>query len=473
MAMYSISPANKLPKEKLSMINNILARVLNEVKPTEKERKIMTAYANDIISRLKAITPREVEIISAGSVARGTQMRGTSDIDIFLLFPRTSKEEDMERKGLELAKRVVAKHKNESYIIKYAEHPYVKLVLNDVGVTADIVPAFKINHSRERITAVDRTQLHNIFINTNMTPKQKDDVILLKAFFKAHNIYGAGAKFEGFSGYLCELLICTFGSFTDTIVNLSRLKQPIALFPKDRTIVHDTDNVRSIAKKFNKGFIVIDPTDDERNVAAVVSEEALARATVVSRLFLDRPTIKMFYGPKFSDIYSERKVMRLRKELGLDVYLLSIKVPEIAEDILWQQARRFEGRIDNTLKENGFAPIISFEEVQGKELIIAFLVPNVSISHSVIDGPSAYMGNAVGEFISVHSESLGIVFNGEKLVSLEEARFKKPREVIEHAISTTDLPSYIKKDNMRLYVNKMPEGLAKMFYAAFVRKTSI
>jgi tRNA nucleotidyltransferase (CCA-adding enzyme) len=125
-------------------IESIFATVLNDVKPTEKEMRQVTAYTNEIMTRLKKIAPKDVEIISAGSVSRGTQIRGTSDIDIFLLFPRNIKEEIMERKGVEFAKKIVAKHKNESFMIKYSEHPYVKLILGDLGVNADIVPAFKI-----------------------------------------------------------------------------------------------------------------------------------------------------------------------------------------------------------------------------------------------------------------------------------------------------------------------------------------
>ena len=54
--------------------------------------------------------------------------------------------------------------------MKYAEHPYTKVVLGDRGINADIVPAYKIKDASERGTAVDRTQLHNEFVNSTLIP---------------------------------------------------------------------------------------------------------------------------------------------------------------------------------------------------------------------------------------------------------------------------------------------------------------
>ena len=183
---------------------------------------------NLIMERLKLVTPKNVEILLAGSVARGTQVRGNFDIDIFLLFPRSMDEKAMEKKGLEIAKKVI-KNKDESYSIKYAEHPYTKLVFGNLGVDVEIVPAYKITDMKDKGTSVDRTPLHNEFIASKLSERQRDDVRVLKTFLNSHGVYGAEARIEGFSGYLCELLICHFGSFINFVCAAASMKLPMAI----------------------------------------------------------------------------------------------------------------------------------------------------------------------------------------------------------------------------------------------------
>ena len=79
-------------------------------------------HSNQIMGRLRNSAPKDIDIIMAGSVSRGTQIRGNSDIDIFLLFPKTSNAEKMEQKGMDVARGIVDKKRGESFKIKYAEY---------------------------------------------------------------------------------------------------------------------------------------------------------------------------------------------------------------------------------------------------------------------------------------------------------------------------------------------------------------
>ncbi len=466
------SEVSRITRKKLEFV---LKTVLKDVKPTEEEMESTTHYVNDLVQRLKKAIPKNVEIVSVGSVARGTQIRGTSDIDIFLLFPKHFTKEQAAEKGMEVAKSIVAKRKNERFEIKYAQHPYVRLILGDMGLTADIVPAFKINNALERITAVDRTPLHNKFVNEHIDKEQKDNVRLLKAFLNAHGIHGADVETEGFSGYLCELLIYQYESFIDLITKIADLQLPLVILPSKKVILNPKSaEAKVLVKKFDKDFVVVDPTDDNRNVAAAVSKESLARFVVASRLLLRSPTLDFFYGPKYSDVYTERKLMRLRKELGLDIYLLHFKVKNVAEDIIWQQLRRFKARLNHELLENGFDTAVSFENVSKDNGIIAFFMKTYMISHYVAKGPSIYMREASSRFTDAHTKSLGIMFDGDRLVSLEESTHKTPKDVILHAMKSRDgFPSSLRREDARLFVNDMPEQIAKLLYAAFVKKTSI
>ena len=291
MARSKKSGIEKAKTKGSASIEAITERVLKDVKPSPEEIRITTDLANGLMARIKQAAPKDVEIILAGSVARGTQVRGNSDIDIFLLFPKGMEERKMERLGIEIAKKIVNKKKNERFEIKYAEHPYLKLIMGDEGIKADIVPAFKIDDSKDMGSAVDRTQLHNNFVNSNLSMHQRDQVRVLKSFLRFHNVYGAEAKTEGFSGYLCELLIHQYGSFQKLATAFSDLKLPLCLNPIDRNEIPNPD----IFKKFNSNFIVLDPTDSGRNVAAGLSKTSLMRFVLACRILLSNPTLKYFH----------------------------------------------------------------------------------------------------------------------------------------------------------------------------------
>jgi tRNA nucleotidyltransferase (CCA-adding enzyme) len=457
-------------------LEGIVRRVLDDVKPTEDEMRRITAYSNELMGRLKSAAPKDVEIAFVGSAARGTQIKGSYDMDIFLLFPKGLKEREMENKGLAIAKSIVNRGRGETFIIKYAEHPYLKLIVDSgTGLTADIVPAFKIENAREIGTSVDRTQLHNKFISARLTESEKDNVRVLKAFLKAHNIYGANAKYEGFSGYACELMVYQFGSFINVLQEFSKLNLPLALDPLNReTYRPHHERTGILAKKFKSRFVLIDPTDENRNVTAATSIESIARLCITSRLMLKKPSIGFFYGPRHSDTYSSNRISKLRKELGIDLYLVRFAVPNISEDIIWQQLRRFSKRLSDMLEDNGFSTALSVDSVSKEGAMAAFFISRMKKHYDIIEGPSSFMHVASDRFLDSHGNAIGTFFKDDRLVFIEESRFSDPEEVLRHAIKNEkSLPSYLDRKKVKIYANEIPEELAKPLYDSFIRKTSI
>ncbi len=460
-----------LQAKKLREARSTLREVLKELKPTAREIKEATVYANQLMGRLKKASPEYVEIILAGSVARGTQVRGSHDIDIFLLFPKEMGEEEMENKGLEIGKSIVKNHRNESYVIKYAEHPYVKLLLDDINMTADIVPAFKISSAEEMGSAVDRTQLHNLFVNSKLSKKQRDDVRLLKGFLNYHGVYGASARVEGFSGYLCELLVYHYGSFIGVIKNFSEIKVPLAIDPLGGA--KGQPEIEELAKRFGSEMVVVDPTDRNRNVAANVSGESLAKFSISCRAFLRDPSKKVFFGPGHSDINARGSISRLRKELGVDIYVVCLGVKEVAEDILWQQLKKLRKTLEWALERNGFLPILSVQNIQGGKAIISFFMEKAENRSTKAKGPSAFMPEAADSFISAHMKSYLLYVEGERIFSIERPRYRTQKEFLRAAVlqNNINFPSYIKRAGAAIYVNSMPERYAKMLHSALADKT--
>ena len=97
------------------------------------------------------------------------------------------------------------------------------------------------------------------------------DVRLLKRFMQGIGVYGAEIKVGGFSGYLCELLIMKYGSFTQTIR---------AFAEYNRRVVVDIEGfyanrANELQLLFPESLVIIDPVDKGRNVASAVQPQKL------------------------------------------------------------------------------------------------------------------------------------------------------------------------------------------------------
>ena len=180
--------------------------VVAKIKPDECE----IVKSRELASRI-ALFIREKYDLDArlmGSVAKNTFLSGDKDLDIFVLFPLSFSREELEKKGLEIGKAVFLKFGGGKYIVSYAEHPYTKGMLEEYKV--EIVPAYLIKSTKELMSAVDRTPFHTNYVISNL--KNHDEVRILKKFLKGIGCYGSDLKTEGFSGYLCELLIMRYGT---------------------------------------------------------------------------------------------------------------------------------------------------------------------------------------------------------------------------------------------------------------------
>ncbi len=458
----------EISEPKKRKIEQIAERVLKEIRPSEDEIAVVNRVSNEIMGRLKKAVPKNVDIILAGSVARGTQIRGNSDIDIFLLFPKSQDERSMERKGLEIAKKIIDSKNGERFLIKYAEHPYLQIMLKDPPIKADIVPAFRISDSSEMGSAVDRTQLHNKFVMAHLNKTQKDNVRLLKAFMEYHNVYGAEAEVEGFSGYLCELLIHVYGSFASILHDFSTLRLPIWIDAKTKERGNDGDAF----KRFNSNFIVIDPTDPDRNVAAGVSEESLARFVLAARRFIQAPSLKLFYSVEYSDANSSGKISKIAKGLGADIFLICFKIPEISEDIIWQQLKKLNKKVSETLEKNSFKPIIAAMSVEKDEALLAFFVNKCKLHSTTREGPDAFIRDASEAFMKKHKT---VYVKGRRLVSIERPKYADAEQLIRSEMRDTasKFPSYLKKGSAKLIINSIPEEYAKLLYRSYMEQTNL
>ena len=223
---------------------------------------------------------------------------------------------------------------------KYAEHPYINATIDSIDV--DLVPCYNVASAAHIQSAVDRTPFHTRYI-TDKINGLVDDVLLLKRFAKAGGIYGSDQMTEGFSGYLCELLVLHYGGFTPLLRAASEWGPHLKI-----------DIEHHAAKEFDEPLIVIDPVDPRRNVAAAVSIDRMAEFVELARGYLEAPSEAFFTLPRETPDEPRRNLPRLLASRGTALYAITFATPPFIEEVVVPQLKRSTGAISDLLTRSGF-----------------------------------------------------------------------------------------------------------------------
>ena len=296
--------------------------ILKKIKPGPAQDKKVKTAVEELTEKVHAEAERSdahIELMLVGSVAKGTHLKDP-DIDLFMLFPESTSLETLKETGLKIGRAVLGGREH------YAQHPYVRGMFD--GFQVDLVPAFRIRDTRKKMSAVDRTPFHTEFVKKNLGKEEVDQVRLLKRFMKGIECYGAEAKVQGFSGYLCELLVMRFGGFRDVLKAASGWKVGEAIelpgYP---------------GNEFDEPLTFIDPVDSSRNVASAVSVETMLRFVMASREYLASPDEKFFY-PADRGVWDEDKLVLSAGERLKNVVSISFPKPDLIDDVLYPQLRK-------------------------------------------------------------------------------------------------------------------------------------
>jgi tRNA nucleotidyltransferase (CCA-adding enzyme) len=351
----------------------VLGGVLKVIKPTLKERKRLEELSNKTLEIAnKEAKKYQAKAMLAGSLTRDTWLPNKNEFDIFIIFPKTLSEERLEKLGLKLGKNIIKKLKGK-WRIEYAQHPYVR---GNVGkIQIDIVPCYKVKSGEKIKSAVDRTPFHVEYLDKNLSKKLSDDVRLLKQLSHANDVYGADAKTEGLSGYVCELLIIEYGKFVNLLKNVAKWRPGVII---DMENYYKKEDYSRLRKQFKRqALILIDPTDKTRNAGAAVSAESFFKLKKIAKEFLKTPSKKLFFRKDFKPL-TERELILLQMKRRTELLLISFKAPEVVPDILWPQLRRFAERLEGILKEYEFEVLRKDVYTNEKNLAVVLLEMQVS-----------------------------------------------------------------------------------------------
>ena len=328
-----------------SPLEEVCAEVLKRVTPTATERKQVHSLAKRLVEKVREEAKEkgvETEVRVEGSVAKNTWLRDCPEIDVFMRVPTTMPREAFGTVCLEIAKKATEGYKQ---IERFAEHPYLEAIVDNVWV--NIVPCYRVKRGGW-ISATDRTPFHTDYVKPLLDEQKGGEGRLLKRFMKGVGVYGAEIKVGGFSGYLCELLVLNYGSFIKVLRAAADWKK--------RTIIDYEGHYerRDDAKKlFEEPFVMVDPVDKRRNVAAAVRKERLDEFIAASRAFLKAPELKFFYPPQIEALESTELVNKINAR-GSAIVFISFKGGPAVPDVLWGQLYKSQRALRKLIQKYDF-----------------------------------------------------------------------------------------------------------------------
>ncbi|MFC6615358.1 CCA tRNA nucleotidyltransferase [Halopenitus salinus] len=416
----------------MSELDAVRESVLDRVKPGPDERERLEATSGRLVDRVHealsdlAMDPDiedDVDIVRVGSTARGTWLAGDRDIDLFVRFPTDLPRSELERYGLAIGHAVLPDGHEE-----YAEHPYVKGTVD--GFEVDLVPCYAVSDATEIRSAVDRTPFHDAYLSERLTPTLAEEVLLAKRFLKGIGAYGSDLKTRGFSGYLTELLVVEFGGFAPLLRAAADWSPPITIDPETHA-----------ATAFDDPLVVIDPTDPERNVAAVCSAENLARVQHHARDLLETPRTEVFFPPDREPLDSDGVRDHLRRR-GTTPVAVVFEAPSLVDDQLWPQLRKSRSGIVRALEDHGFPVLRSTAMVEdGSEtdprravLFVELLVETLPSIARHLGPPVAVREHAEGFYAAYADEErppYGPFLEGDRYVLERDREVTSAAEFLE------------------------------------------
>ena len=286
-------------------MQDVLNQVLKEIKPSKEEQEAVNKIVKEVLSKIKI---KGAKAVLGGSGAKGTWLKNSYDIDIYVKFNYNNFKEKNISSILEL-------NLKKSFNIEKLHGSRDYFQVKKQRFTIEIVPILEIKKADQAKNITDISQLHVEWVRNNSSEILRDNIRLAKAFCKAQDCYGAESYIKGFSGYSLEILTIKYKSFNNLIKNIVKWKQKEIIGNKE------------LAKKLNiskkqSPLILIDPVQDSRNATAALSEDKYNILKEAARKFLKNPN-KLFFEKKKFNIEELKKISK--KIIILDVVPLRKK----------------------------------------------------------------------------------------------------------------------------------------------------
>lgn len=400
--------------------------ILNDIKPTESEKKHVDDVSYRVMKFLQDSCDSkglDADVTLVGSVAKNTALKGKSDIDIFIAFPLNTDKKVLKEEGLALAHEYCDKYDITAQH-HFASHPYVTADIE--GCEVDIVPCYSIESGEQLKSAVDRTILHTRYVKANLDKGQEDEVLLLKRFMAMTGTYGSEFKVGGFAGYLCELLIIKYGSFEETVKAAVNWKFGHKI---------DIENYGT-SKKFKDPLIVIDPTDENRNVAAALRLDKMAEFIQSARNYIFSDNKKDYFYPLDKNLNKD-DILNEFKTRNSDLIAFKFTIPDIPLDTLHPQLRKTCHALERKLNGEEFNVFkANYWSDEVDTCIILLEMASSTLNNVKVNvGPKVFITQACENFVGKYGRE-NCYIQGDYLVHTQEREFTNAADLVKHIFTT-------------------------------------
>ncbi|MBN1793266.1 nucleotidyltransferase domain-containing protein [Candidatus Woesearchaeota archaeon] len=386
----------------------------------EADRMIRSVNSLLKKARLKAVC------VAGGSYAKGTALKDNFDVDLFVRFDYSYKNEDISA----LLARAISSLKPE---IVHGSRDYFQIKKGKL--LFEVIPVLRIDDYRSALNVTDMSPLHVVYIEKRMKnkPALRDEVRLAKQFCKGIRVYGAESYIRGFSGHVLELLIVYYGSF-------EQLLKQAALWG-ERVVIdiehHWKDPLRELnyAKTISP-LVIVDPIQPDRNAAAAVSKETFDCLRVQARRFLESPSGSFFKVRKLS-------IPLVKKRAGKDWLVLVKAVPlKGKDDIMGSKVLKVHEHFQMALRKHEFklleagweyAPVCTLYYIIKKERFSDKLL---------ITGPPVKVRPNADQFREKHKSAFE---NRGRLFAEEKRLFKVPGQLLKALFKEGHIKDKVKR----------------------------
>jgi len=412
-------------------MKQVISKVAKTVTPSqtiEKSKKGIGELAYKLVENEIGKYPEVTDLEFGGSFAKDTWLSKDADVDIFIKFKKSTSEEKFENISKKIGFESLKKY---SPYVRYSEHPYVEAKIKDTKI--NVVPFYDVKIGEWK-SAVDRSPFHTKFMKKSLTVKMRNEVRILKTFLKSNGIYGAEIAKQGFSGYVSEVLILNFESFENLIKSISNIKE--------------SQIIGKTTKKFETSIVIIDPIDNNRNLAAAISDENIGKFILISRAFKEKPRLELF----------KNKKLKVSKKYWDNLLVVKFDFKSRSPDVIWGQIKRATSSLVIQLELGGFTVLRSKSYTdQVKEAYLLFFLKSTKISNIYSkNGPDFFRENSSKSFISKNLKNTELMWIGtnRKIISLEKRK---------HVDAVNFMSEFLKK-NLQ---TGMPKGLLADFKRGF------
>ena len=380
-------------------MNTIIESAKKIALPSIAQVSKVNKNANEAFKLISKECTKHNEVTSiqfGGSYAKGTWTPEKIDVDIFIKLKKSISGKKFVELGKKIGFNALKKYKP---YVRYSEHPFVEALVGETLV--NVVPCYDVKNGEWK-SAADRSTFHTEFMNEKLTGQMKNDTSLLKCMMKANGVYGAEIASQGFSGYVTEVLVYYFGSFTNVIKEISKVKK--------------NSRIGQSPRKFDSPVIIIDPIDANRNLGAAISMENLGKFILLSRAYLKKPAVSFFKNKKI--------IPSPQKNLEKNTIVISFSYKNRSEDIIFGQLKRAANSLESQLSQEEFRVLrndaIIYDE--NKAAIFVLLEDVLLNKNQIKIGPELFEDKFSKKFIEVNVKKSKLMWIDKhgKLQSLQK-----------------------------------------------------